>query len=170
MAPYPSPSSSTSPPIPSRTLHPSYPAHISYQHYFFDAKILRPGIRAGEREGNFHPAHVSRLRFWNRRVKTGSKVYVRDVLGSARPSSSFTSCKNSYVQQRMVSSYQTNKSTTNSFKPPISSSPPHKDLVSSGVGTLFVSSALHPISSTILFFSAVIPRKPASFQSLISLK
>lgn len=72
--------------------------------------------------------------------------------------------------ERVCQSYQTNKSTTSSFNPPISSSHPHKDLVSSGVGTLLVSSALHPISSTILFFSAVIPRKLASFQSLISLK
>lgn len=54
--------------------------------------------------------------------------------------------------------------------PPSPPPPPHSDLVSSGVGTLFVSSALHPISSTMLFFSAVTPRKPASFHSLISLK
>ena len=72
MAPCPSPSSSTSPPVPSRTLHPSYPAHISCQHCFFDAETLRPRIGAGGREGNFHPAHVLRLRFWHGMVKTSS--------------------------------------------------------------------------------------------------
>ena len=93
-----------------------------------------------------------------------------DVPGPARPSSSFTNHERLHHQQLKVPSYQTNKSTTKSFSPAISSSPPHTDLVSSGVGTLLVSSALHPISSTMLFFSAVIPRKLASFQSLTSLK
>ena len=164
-------SSSTSPPVPLKTLHPSYPAQISSSAISLRTKKSESRDRSRRRRRmTTLPGYVLRLRFWYNRVGDDPKVYVRDVLELARPSSSFTIHEYFYCQQRTVLSYQTNKSTTNSFNPPISSSTPHKDLVSSGVGTLLVSSALHPISSTMLFFIAVMPRNPASFQSLISLK
>ena len=68
--------------------------------------------------------------------------------------------------------YQTNKSKTSSLKTPISSPTPSPKtfLVSSGVGTLFVASALLAISSTIAFFNPCTCNQSATFHNLINLK
>ena len=68
--------------------------------------------------------------------------------------------------------YQTNKSKISSLKTPISSPTPSPKtlLVSSGVGTLFVASALLAISSAIAFFNPCTCSQSATFHNLINLK